>query len=74
MLYFTPSAKLTFDPLGKEDQSAVTLPLQHLSKIKDADTVTPLEMALKTSSSQTLNRGGWGADKKMESPNYIYFA
>ena len=48
MLYFTPLAKLTFDPLGKEDQSAVTLPLQHLSKIKDADTVTPLEMALKT--------------------------
>ena len=60
MLYFTPSAKLTFDPLGKEDQSADTLPLQDLSKIKDANTVTPLEMALKSSPSQTLNRGGVG--------------
>ena len=71
-LYFTPSEKLTFDPLRKEDQNADMHPLQNLLKDQRCRHSYPHknDLNLKDPSpplqkSRSFNRG---ADKKRNGP------
>ena len=69
VLSISPPRKKTFDPLGKEDQSADTLPLQDLFKEQLPPRKWPLKTPLPLRNPGPSIRGGGCAKKKNSWPN-----